>query len=98
MLKGINIRLEGPICDCAEGDLGWGIRRDDKGKSTLLIFCNECDTQLLVPHKKFRAYISLDIPYPGKAAEPKPKPGSGLKFKDGGRKVIPLFPTNEIRK
>lgn len=44
MLKVINIRLKGHICDCAENNLAWSIRKDDKGKAILLIFGKECDT------------------------------------------------------
>ena len=70
MFHKIEIKLSGPICNCDEENLAWGIVRDKNGHSMLYIQCEECKTELLVPRKKFVASVQLDKPYPGKQPEP----------------------------
>ena len=81
MFKGIDIKLSGPICDCDERNLAWGIHQDSTGPG-LYIECNTCKTKLQVPNKRFKAGFIFDTPYPGKK-EIKPKPE--LKALDGGK-------------
>lgn len=80
MFKHVEINLTGPICDCDEMDLAWGIRRDDSGQSCLAVSCKTCGTQLVVSNSKFRAGFSLDKPYPGRKKNVVP-----LKLLDGGQ-------------
>lgn len=87
------IELTGPICNCDEGDLGWypvsEVIDNNRTGWGLNINCKKCGTTLNVSHKKFVARIKLDVPYPAKKAEPKPK--AELKVLEGGLgKLIPF--------
>ena len=61
----IVIKLSGPICTCHEQGLSWSVtRRQDGGRSALVVYCESCKTELHVPHEKFGAGFSLETPYP----------------------------------
>lgn len=62
MFKGIDIKLAGPICDCDEMSISWYIISGPG----LGIKCNTCQTELRIPHGKFRAGFVLEKSYPGK--------------------------------
>lgn len=88
MFKEIEIKLTGPICDCAEQNISWHIINGPG----LGLKCKTCETELRVPNSKFMARFNLDKPYPGKKDEPKKKPE--LKSLDGG-KVLEFKPNSD---
>ena len=63
MFKKITIELAGPICSCKTQDLSWGVGYDAKGKPTIYVSCNLCETKLAVGHEAFRASFTLDKAY-----------------------------------
>ena len=62
MFKRIIIELKGPICNCPEENLVWGINSIDN----LFIVCGTCDARFDVGVGQFVASFRLDIPYPVK--------------------------------
>ena len=60
MFKKIQILLTEPICDCETQDICWNII-DGPG---LGLTCNQCQTSINIPQKKFYASIILDKKYP----------------------------------
>ncbi len=77
MFKRIVIELTGPICTCKVGKLSWCPRKTDEGYG-FKIWCDTCDTTILVPFEKFIAGWRLDAPYPeqdtGDLVEPRKEP------------------------
>lgn len=74
MFKVIVIHMTEPLCDCGEGTHAWSVVRDAEGKNMLSLSCKTCDTELVVPHHKFRARFHFDKPVLSPNPEPKPKP------------------------
>lgn len=76
MLERIVIKLAGPICNCKQQDLGWGITIID-GRFTLTIKCNQCQQRLVIAPADFKASFELKEKYP------ETKPTTPAVIKDG---------------
>lgn len=73
MFNVIVIHMTEPICACGEGTHAWSVVRDSEGKNMLSISCKTCNTELVVPHHKFRARFHFDNPVTKPNPDPKPK-------------------------
>lgn len=64
------MRLDAPLCDCAEPRLGW--RTVGTGaEHGLVVVCRACRIALHVPHDRFRGAVVVDTP--GRAVDPAEK-------------------------
>jgi hypothetical protein len=72
VFQSLRITLTGPICECEEQDISWGLPLDVKGNTYMVLTCKTCEAKLTVPHQYLRASITCTKPYPGRKTPPPP--------------------------